>query len=305
VQGKLDLAVHIHFALFRGSGGYVLKPSEMLVAGAMRIAGNSKGEDNEEEETPQPLDEDAYWPPARKTLHCATIQVLSLHHLPKRFEKRPNFKGTHSACHSYEPELSGSAVAPNGLDPSSPSITLSVHAVGGFCAVSGSLPLPQQFEEKEIRLSSRSSGGLNAAFSQSVHCVAAEPAATFLRVSVSDRSQEVAFESVVLGRLRGGFRVLQMRSMLGTRIELCYLLLHLEFSKLLNLWFSPRQMRMQNKQARTEAEMEMARLRDELDQFRQGTQEPSQWPTLPPGDTSGAPTASQPRFRRGMSSVEM
>ena len=57
-----------------------------------------------------------------------------------------------------------------------------------------------------------------------VHCLAAEPHETFLRVAVEDEDDdEVAFETAVLGRLRPGYRVLQLRSRLGTRIELCYL----------------------------------------------------------------------------------
>ena len=63
---------------------------------------------------------------------------------------------------------------------------------------------------------------MNAVFEESVHCVAAEPLAVFFRCSVSDRGHEVAFETGVLGRLRIGYRVLLLRSLLGTRIELAY-----------------------------------------------------------------------------------
>jgi len=52
-----------------------------------------------------------------------------------------------------------------------------------------------------------------------VHCVASEPAYTVLRVSVVERGQEVAFETCVLGALRRGYRCLEMRSKLGATIE--------------------------------------------------------------------------------------
>ena len=44
---------------------------------------------------------------------------------------------------------------------------------------------------------------------------------TIVRVVVMDGDTEVAYETAVLGRLRRGYRVLQLRSQLGTRIELC------------------------------------------------------------------------------------
>ena len=84
---------------------------------------------------------------------------------------------------------------------------------------------------------------MNASFGNNLHCVAAEPLATFLRVAVSSRSREVAFETVVLVRLKRGFRVLQLRSLLGTRIELCYLLVRITFGREPNLWITPRQAR--------------------------------------------------------------
>ena len=82
---------------------------------------------------------------------------------------------------------------------------------------------------------------------ETVHCVAAEPHATFLRVSVTERrdragvsnllgegwrdaGQEVAYTIAVLGRLRRGYRVLQLRGLLGTRIELSCALPRLELS---------------------------------------------------------------------------
>eukprot|EP00966_Prymnesium_polylepis_P325935 7381868-Prymnesium_polylepis.1 len=78
-------------------------------------------------------------------------------------------------------------------------------------------------------------------FNKIVHCVAAEPHAVFLRVAVSDGGQEVAFETLILGRLQRGYRVFLLRSMLGTRIELCYILAKISFRGEPNLWLTPRQ----------------------------------------------------------------
>ena len=82
---------------------------------------------------------------------------------------------------------------------------------------------------------------MNPTFGKQVHCVAAEPHATFLRVSVKDGGQEVAYETAVLGRLRGGYRVFQLRGPLGTRIELCYLFVRVTFGTEPNRWGTPRQ----------------------------------------------------------------
>ena len=46
-----------------------------------------------------------------------------------------------------------------------------------------------------------------------VHPVAAEPLATFLHIAVADGRHEVAYD--VLGRLRRGFRIFQLRSPLN------------------------------------------------------------------------------------------
>ena len=87
---------------------------------------------------------------------------------------------------------------------------------------------------------------MNAALGETMICVAAEPHATFVRVGVTDSGREVAYESAVLGRLRRGFRVLQLRGLLGTRIELCYLFVKLSFGSETNLWPSARQLRLQH-----------------------------------------------------------
>jgi len=205
-----DLAIQLHFALFDNLAGYKLKPPEM-VGGA-------------HEESEDVDNVDACWPPPRAHLHRASLKLLSLHNLPKRQEQRPRFNGSRGRCHDYVSELSGNHTPPNRLFPSSPSLQFSVHPIGGFTAVSRTLPLPQsvQFEASTATIQGN---GMNAIFSEdeTVHFFAAEPHATFLRVGVIDSKQEVAYETLVLGRLRCGFRVIQLRSPLGTRIELCYL----------------------------------------------------------------------------------
>ena len=115
-------------------------------------------------------------------------------------------------------------------------------AVAGFCAVSKDRPLPKENPTK-MDVIGDASNGLNAEFGETLHCVAAEPHATFLRVGAFDfdDGKEVAYEIAVLGRLRRGFRVLQMRSQLGTRIELCYLFIHCSFGSDANAHASQRQ----------------------------------------------------------------
>ena len=172
MTSKPDLAVQLHFALFKDRAGYVLKPPEMRPAS-----------DEQDESTAT-----CFWPPPRESLHRATLHVLSLHNLPKvgrlelilgcslvlrhpfrqhgrpsvskpvcvcvcrhvkcvmltrgisvsqRGEQRPCYSGARQAAHDYHPELSGKPVPPDNLDVSSPSITLSLHPIGGaLCRVS-------------------------------------------------------------------------------------------------------------------------------------------------------------------------
>jgi len=187
---------------------------------------------------------DAYWPPPRGKLHRTTISLLSLHCLPKRKERRPCYDGSRRACHGFLPELSGTSAPADNLETSSPQISLSLHPIGGFCTISDKLPLPLRVES-EFTTATAVGNGMNAAFGDVVHCVAAEPQATFLRVSVIDAGQEVCYEICVLGRLKHGFRVLQMRSLLGTRIELCVLFVQIIFgSGERNQWQTARQLRL-------------------------------------------------------------
>jgi len=192
--------------------------------------------------------EDDYWPPPREMLHKASVEIISLHNLPKRGEQRPRYAGAHSECHAYHPELSGSFSPPDGLDPSSPGLTLSLFAIGGFCAVSDKLPLPPQHTNTETVIPHVEGNGMNAAFGAMVHCVAAEPNSTFLRIRVTDGGSDVAYESLVLGRLRPGYRVVQMRGLLGTRIECCFLFVRVSFDEVPNVWATARQLRLQSAQ---------------------------------------------------------
>jgi len=235
-----DLSVQLHFALFNGSAGFVLKPAEMNAPAPM---GDTDGSTRSTQETSQRTsDVDAYWPPPRDWLYRVSIHVLSLHNLPKHGEQRPRLDGRRSAAHRCHPELSGSTTTPNKLGTSAPALSMSLHPFGGFCAISGILPLPI-IVNTEVTLSHHDNG-MNAPCGKMVYCVAAEPHATILRIGVKDRKQGlVAYESAVLGRLRGGHRVFQLRSLLGTRIEICYLFVRITFGRERNLWPTPRQMR--------------------------------------------------------------
>mmetsp|Transcript_14795 Transcript_14795/g.39537 ORF Transcript_14795/g.39537 Transcript_14795/m.39537 type:complete len:1181 (+) Transcript_14795:3770-7312(+) len=298
----IDLPAQLHFALFDGTSGYVLKPPEMRVAtqvpeldhpgdgqerqsnaladercrqmpGSLRrpayeaqpsvpniergsfdvdavrtttssaITGEQDRSDNQQTAG---FDEDNYWPFPREQLHRMSIRILSLHGLPKRGEQRPHLK---DAWHAYHRELSGKFTPPNHLKQSAPELHFSIHPIGGFCAISSTLPVPPQNIETEISLSPRDNG-MNAEFGDVVHCVVAEPHAVFLHVTVIDhlRRSEVAYTSAVLGRLRHGYRVLCLRSMLGTRIELCCLFVHVSVGCEESVWATPRHQRHQLRQ---------------------------------------------------------
>jgi len=267
----VDLAVTLHFALFNGSDGFVVKPPEMRGVwrdSESRRSSSSCGASCAENETSsrgtsrkdgsaasktsspnscvasssrrsseqlvQEPSDDRFWPPPREMLFRASVQILALCNLPKRGEKRPSYEGSRASAHKYHPELSGGHSPPKKVGPSSPVITFSLHAIGGMCAVSDTLPLPHELKA-QIALPPRLNG-MNAAFSETVHCIAAEPDATFIRVGVTDGRQEVAYETTLLSRLRGGYRVIRLRGLLGTRIELCNLFVRVTFGAEWNLW---------------------------------------------------------------------
>eukprot|EP00966_Prymnesium_polylepis_P294180 6794283-Prymnesium_polylepis.1 len=157
---------------------------------------------------------ESYWPPPCGLLTLFRVDVLSLHQLPKRGELRPRYDGTRGQCHKFVSELSGCSATPNDTDPSSPKITFKLHPIGGFCAVSVNWNRFPQNVEVEASTKTVQSNGMNAVFGDQMYCTAAEPHMTFLRLSVSDGGKEVAYETAVLGRLRRGYRVLQMRGLL-------------------------------------------------------------------------------------------
>eukprot|EP00966_Prymnesium_polylepis_P077047 1784910-Prymnesium_polylepis.1 len=208
-MSNVDVALQLHFALFKGSAGFVLKPHDMrhaksssrnlsilqsYVAAAAdeKLGGGCRKEsvmltatclsalqnvDNEEaalgaarsrmqqgnQKTKRGPTTDCYWPPPRDRLHRTTITLLSLHGLPKvtlsspslwrptivllrsndcflhmsqRGEARPRYEGSRSACHKFVPTLSGIAIAPDSLLPSSPACCISValHPIGGIAS---------------------------------------------------------------------------------------------------------------------------------------------------------------------------
>jgi len=231
---NVDVPNQMHFALFNRTAGYVLKPQEML--NAPLGTGNL------------PALQKPCWPPARKQLHRTTLELLSLHNLPKFRERRPLLAGRREVCHSHFPMLSGTGVIPDSLPPLSPSVRVSLLPVGGFCAVTSSisqLPAQQKDVPTEYQTPRVRKNGLNAQFGQTVHCLAAERHQTFLRIAVtvdqrSKRDHEVAFEICVLGNLRRGYRVFRLRGALGTRIELSYLLVKVSFGVEPNRWKNAR-----------------------------------------------------------------
>ena len=80
-MSNVDLSVQLHFALVHGTGGYLLKPPGMRASDEdlSKDVFFDRSDCNEDRVTA----EMNYWPPPRETLHCVTIDVLSLHMLPK------------------------------------------------------------------------------------------------------------------------------------------------------------------------------------------------------------------------------
>jgi len=213
-----DLPTQLHYALFElnGGTGYVPKPQEMLAS------------------TP-------CWPPPRVQLKVVTVQPITLFQLPKRNAERPMLDGARSRVHDYVHELSFSHAKLKkqgelGQAPYLPSVCLELHAIGGFHCVSATLPPSSGATRQLVRTLGFTGDDFH--YDDKVHCIAAEPNACVLRVAVVDEEagQEVAYDTVVLGAVREGYRVIHLRSMLGTRIESCYLLVHIAFSTQVNAW---------------------------------------------------------------------
>jgi len=201
-----DLPTQLHAALFRlgGGHGYVLKPSAL------------RG--------PQPK-----WPVGSTSVHCTTLRVLSLHHLPTRDECRPLL--TAESHHSYEPALSGAAIPPSGsrANVSSPAVRIELHAIGGHCCVSSTLP-PTRHASRHHTTRPADGNGFNPAFDERVYCLAAEPRTTVLRLLVEDAGSVAAYETLILGAMRPGYRSIPLRSRLGTPIHKCSVFVHISHS---------------------------------------------------------------------------
>ena len=222
------LPVQLMFALFETSCGvgYVLKPPEM------------RG--------PSPA-----WPPVRSSVQRVSLRLLSLHNLPKQREQRPHLEGARGACHSAVPQLSGNmttlpSLPDDGIE-ASPCVVIDVHTLGGMACVSG-IKAPSQLRSKWK--SKRLAGnGLNARFDETAHVIAAEPRETLVRIGVVDddgyTQREVAYEAASLGALRPGYRCVHLRSSLGTRIERCYLFVHVSIESDANLWLPAKELQQQ------------------------------------------------------------
>ena len=132
--------------------------------------------------------------------------------------------------HQHVRELSGKRAQPESSGVSSASVTVSLHAIGGFHQLSTVLPPRGKRQLKQWTVDAAERNGLNPSFPDGeVHVLAAEPDYTVLRVSVADEGQEVAYDTAVLGTLRPGVRCLELRSVkYGTRIELCTLLVEVQ-----------------------------------------------------------------------------
>eukprot|EP00965_Chrysotila_dentata_P257070 6212760-Pleurochrysis_carterae.AAC.1 len=177
------------------------------------------------------------WPPPRLQLHVVTLQQLTLLQLPARDEDRPDLvSGKRSESHQYVSQLSFGAPKLGKGYAQSVSISVELHAIGGFSCVSQMLPPTVGAAHSLLRAST--DDGSNFFCGQKVHCVAAEPRETVLRIAVvdDDFDREVAYETVVLGVLREGYRVFHLRNMQGTRIESCSLLVQVSFGAQVNAW---------------------------------------------------------------------
>ena len=250
-----DLPTQLHHALFElnGGRGYVLKPPGMLgAAGGGATA--------------------ASWPPPRVLLHAAILRPLCLFGLPPRGTDWPHLTGAGGSLHGHVPSLSVALgrrrkASPRGEDEL-PSLSVELHAIGGFACVSLKLP-PATARSRQLVGAKGGGGGEAVRYGGAVHCIAAEKQQTVLRVAVvDDDEEEVAYETCVLGVLRQGYRVLHMRSAQGTRIRNCYLLCHVSFTTQVNAWVGEGEMmeyvRSKEKEMEErvdEAEAEVAKLK--------------------------------------------
>jgi len=108
----------------------------------------------------------------------------------------------------------------------SPRLAVELHAVGGFHAVTTRLPAEEARTRYATSVAYRN--GYNACYGDVVHCLAAEPAETVLRLLVEVDGEPVAYEAATLSLLRPGYRVAQLRSCAtGTAIDGCVVAVHI------------------------------------------------------------------------------
>ena len=109
-------------------------------------------------------------------------------------------------------ELSGEYTGPSVSSVSSPAVSIELHPIGGYCCVATALPPPPGVERRELTTQAVDKNGFNATFGGElpVHCLAAEPRETLLRVGVWDHGTLVAYDTLVLGALRAGYRCLAL-----------------------------------------------------------------------------------------------
>lgn len=184
------------------------------------------------------------WPPQREMIRHVELRLVSLHQLPTRKEQRPDVHD--SPHHKWVPKLSGLPEPPQASGGViSPSLVVSLHAIGGYCSVSTKKKASRKKSSTSFYTDAVDSNGLNAFFGHTIHLFAAEPEHTILHISVQDSNNSaaatstagmghVAYEAVVLGTLRQGYRCIPLRSRLGTRIEMCSLLVHISMTRVAN-----------------------------------------------------------------------
>ena len=131
-----------------------------------------------DEEAPQ-VKVPAFWPPTRKRVRRVSLRILALYHLPTRRESRPKLVGgQHAPALAFTPQLNGERAPPEaGAAPMSPSIQLSLHAIGGFACISPYNP-PPEGSGTTYATPPANSNGLNPSYNRLVHCMAGTRART-------------------------------------------------------------------------------------------------------------------------------
>lgn len=180
------------------------------------------------------------WPLPRAELCLLSLRLIAVYHLPTLGEHRPCNFGPMDTC---VPELSGVPTPPTGAVVAAPSVSVSVHPLGGFGAVAADVDTLKRSGSRSFghRLNLPSKGGatgLIATFDAPAHCLLAEPWEALLRVAVLHAGEvELAYEAVVAGALRTGYRCLPLREPAsGSLIDGCALLMHIERSAAPQAW---------------------------------------------------------------------